>query len=178
VSTPEPERLVKITRKDAAKGQLESAILLWFLEEDHAAIHTLAVAAQTLLHNIGTKSGKGSGLVRWIKSQPKSFQKRSFDAQNFFKHANTDPNRILTYAPAIAEIDMIDACVCFYGLYGFVTPLMLTFSLRFSLFSPDVLPPDGFPVELPKGFKIEELVKLSRREFLDRILPYLTKRLS
>jgi hypothetical protein len=170
--------LVTITRQDAARGQLEAAILLWFLEEHHAAIHTLAIAAQTLIHNVGSKGGKPSGLVKWIKSQSKAFQRRSFEAQNFFKHANTDPNYMLRYAPDIAGIHMIDACVCFHSVYGFVTPLMLTFSLHFSIFNPDVLPPDGFPIEPPKGFKIEELVKLSRGEFLDRVLPFISGRMA
>lgn len=41
--------IVRINREEAARGQLETAIWLWFHEGDIAAIHTLAVAAQGLL---------------------------------------------------------------------------------------------------------------------------------
>lgn len=61
---------------------------------------------------------------------------------------------------------------------GFVTPLMLTFSLYFSIFNPEILPPDGFPIEPPKGLEFQELIKLERGEFLDRVLPFIEKRMS
>jgi hypothetical protein len=176
VSAPKPEKplpkwLVKITRQDAARGQLDSAILLWFLGQDRASIHTLAVAAQTLLHNVGKKAGKPSRSIEWVKSQPPSFQKVVRDAQNFFKHASKDPDRVLIYAPFMAETFMIDAITCFHRLYDFLTPMMRSFALRFSLMYPHVLPP---PEHLLKGAKVYELARLSRTDFLKEVLSRLS----
>jgi hypothetical protein len=172
----EPEKsktgkdVYRITREAAAQGQLHTAIFLWFIEFDMASIHTLAVAANTLLHQIGSKVGKPSPTMEWLKSQPQSFQKRARDAQNFFKHANTDPNRVLSYAPIIAEIYLLDSIARFHDLYSITTPLMLAFALRFSLTYPDILPTEDFPVHLPKGFPVDKLAKLARRDFLESAL--------
>jgi hypothetical protein len=175
MNTSDPEKpaknLVKITRQGAARGQLEGAILLWFLEANVAAVHTLAVAAQTILHNVGTKKNKPSALVTWLRTQPPWFQKRAVQAQNFLKHANKDPERVLIYAPLIGDIYIMDAMFLFEELYHFLTPLMRTFALRFSLDHPDILELDGLPIKFPQGFKIERLKELNRTEFLDAILP-------
>lgn len=169
------EKLVKINRKSAAQGQLEGAILLWFLQGDFASVHTLVVAAQTILHHVGSKTGKPSKLVEWIKSQPPAFQRRVVDAQNFFKHAHKDPDRVLTYAPRIAEIYIIDAIYMFEDLYHVITPLMRTFALRFSLSHPDVLDLSSLPVKFPASVKINQVAQLSRAEFFDAILPAMSR---
>jgi hypothetical protein len=170
------KRVVKITRREAAEGQLHTAIFLWFIEFDMASVHTLAVASNTLLHQIGSKVGKPSPTAEWLKSQPKSFQRRARDAQNFFKHANTDPDRVLSYAPIITEIYLIDSILCFHNLYRTSTPLMLAFGLRFSLSYPHILSPEDFPVPLLKNTPVDYIGTLGRRDFLETVLPLLMRK--
>lgn len=48
---------LKISKLDAAKRQLETAIRLYFNEADPISIHTLAGAAHTILSDINKKYG-------------------------------------------------------------------------------------------------------------------------
>ncbi|PYJ69355.1 MAG: hypothetical protein DME75_11245 [Verrucomicrobia bacterium] len=155
---------------DAARGQLESAILLWFLEKDLASIHTLTVAAQELLHHTGKPQGKPSKLVSLIKSQPRAFQKQAREAQNFFKHPQKH-TRVL-YSPLSAELFIIDALALYEDLANHLTPLMKLFAIRFSLSYPDTLPFD-LTVKLPIGVRRDDLAKLGRADFLKEVLPFL-----
>ena len=91
-------------------------------------------------------------------------------AQNFFKHANRDPDRVLIYAPMIAEIYIIDAIYMFEDLYHVMTPLMRTFALRFSLSHPNVLELSSLPVKFPASVKINQIAQLSRTEFFDALM--------
>jgi hypothetical protein len=161
---------VLISRMEAAKGQLESAILLWFLEKDLASIHTLTVAAQELLHHTGKPHGKPSRLVSLIKQQSKTFQRQARQPQNFFKHPQK--YKRLPYSPLAAELFMIDALAVYEDLGNHLTPLMRLFALRFALSYPDVLPFD-LTAKIPVGLSVDEVAKLSRMEFLEEILPLL-----
>jgi hypothetical protein len=178
VSAPEPEIVklltskgfVLISRMDAARGQLESAILLWFLEKDLASIHTLTVSAQELFHHTGKPHGKPSRLVSLIKSQSKAFQREAREAQNFFKHPQKYDH--LPYPPLAAELFMIDAMSVYEDLGNHLTPLMKLFALRFALSYPDTLPFD-LRAKLPVGVRVDDLAKLGRADFLKKVLPFL-----
>lgn len=172
---PLPKWLVKVTPEFAARGQLESAIYLWFLEADPASIHTLSVAAQGVLTAIGGPRGTKSQAVEWINSQSRAFQNTAREAQNFFKHGGhrQRDKTVFIYAPFMAEMFMIDAITHFHRLYQSLTPIMILFALRFSLTYPNVLPPEGFPEHLLKGVRIDQFAKLDRSEFLKELLPRL-----
>ena len=53
------EKVVPFDERSTAKGHIESAILLWFLDADLAATSTLARAAHEVVHNAGKKKGQG-----------------------------------------------------------------------------------------------------------------------
>ncbi len=144
---------------------------LWFSEGDLASIHTLAVAAQTLVHHAGAKVGKPSQAEIWVKAQPPAFQKRVRAAQNFFKHANTDSQQVLSYTPMLAEIYLVDAVSTYRAVYENITPLMVTFLMRFSVTHPEILLPQDCPIQFPQGIEVDDFVKLPRRDFLDIVLP-------
>jgi hypothetical protein len=157
---------------DAARGQLESAILLWFLEKDLASIHTLTVAAQELLHHTGKPQGKPSRLVSLINAQPPAFQRQARAAQNFFKHPKKHAR--VPYSPLSAELFIIDAIALYEDLGNHLTPLMKLFSLRFALSYPSTLPFDLTLAKFPVSVRVDEVAKLGRPEFLQKILPLLT----
>jgi hypothetical protein len=172
MAIPPPKAgIVRITREEAARGQLESAILLWFLERDPASVHTLAVAAQELLHHTGREAGNPSKTVMWLKAQPKKFQDMARFPQNFFKHAKK--NQLTSFAPLISEMCMIDAVSLYEDLFHRLTPLMRLFALRFSLSWPNIASVDMMKSKLIKGVELpKNIAQLSRSEFLNGLLPF------
>jgi hypothetical protein len=52
---------IRVTKQDAAKRQLETAIGLWFSEGDEVSTHTLATSALKVLHDVGGKQEKNLG---------------------------------------------------------------------------------------------------------------------
>ena len=163
---PPKNATVKITREAAIRGQLESAIILWFLEGDVAAIHALASAAQELLQCVGRTKGKSSPTVKWIKSQPKATQVKLRSPQNFFKHANVDTDEVLDYPTMQGDMYLIDAVASFHDVFSKVTPLMRLFAARLTLENPDILRPSYTSGWILWGAKIEDIAQLCRSDFL------------
>ena len=86
---------IKISKLDAAKRQLESAILLYFNDSDPVSIHTLAGAAHGILADLNKKGGGHPMILSdfLIKDDFKQdFRKKLSEAKNHFKHANQDPD--------------------------------------------------------------------------------------
>ena len=161
--------VVRITRQAAAGGQIDSAIQIWFASGDITSIHTLAVAAQGVLMALSNDMGKPvSKVLDWINKQPKSFQSQLRNPQNFFKHGHhKQPYKdVASYIPNLAEMTLIDNISTFQRLFDSLTPLMKVFAVRFSIKHPDIL-----PLKL-KGFKIEDLARLTRSRFLKEVLPF------
>ena len=152
--------VVEITDRQSAEGQLETAIVLWFLEKDISSIHTLAVAAQGVLNQMCKEKRIGpSQIVEIINKDPSKKELR--EPQNFLKHG-TDRNS--KYKGFLVD------CISMYArLFDTPTPLMNLFALRYWLFNPK-----AFPMQIAsKGIKIEDLRKFSRPDFLEKVLPRL-----
>jgi hypothetical protein len=84
--------IIHISKFDAAKRQLETAIRLWFHSGDPVSVHTLAAASHQLLHDLGNLcstsgskrassrlcanaagiTGLGPGLPQWTTASPAS----------------------------------------------------------------------------------------------------------
>lgn len=45
-------RLVRLTKLEPARRQIESAIWLWFVDDDHVSVHARAAAAHRLLREL------------------------------------------------------------------------------------------------------------------------------
>lgn len=104
---------ISITKLDAAKRQLETAIRLYFNEADPISIHTLTCAAHTIIADLNKKI-KGTPMVvsdAWVTGKFKKRIKAAFaKPQNFFKHADKDPDAVLKFHPEVTEIYLYDAC--------------------------------------------------------------------
>jgi hypothetical protein len=164
------EDKVFITRESAVRGQLDSAILLWFLGADVAAIHTLSVAAQKLLHDVGKKVGKPSENIEFIHSLPQAMQNNLRAPQNFFKHGHKDPDVILGYRPSEAELCIIDAIEMYDALYGGLTVFMKAFALRLALEEPELVGLEVLTATLVKGVAVNDIAKLDRAAFFNAVL--------
>src|SRR3974390_288351 len=79
---------ISVTKLDAAKRQLRTAITLWFMEEDPVSIHELT-------HSLFRQRGF-SGLLydnKLVKEEYRGeLAKRLKRFATFFKHAQKDPN--------------------------------------------------------------------------------------
>jgi len=162
-----------ITKAVAAQRQLETAISLWFNSGDPVSIHTLAAAALDCLHAIGTQRGNPSAVATWIETQPTRKKERIKDAQNFFKHGFRDVNKQINYDPTHGETLLSDAAVTYGLIFGRCSPLMDAFQIRFAVSNSR----DFLQIFSDNGIdqsEVESLANLSRREFLEKMLPRLT----
>lgn len=87
---------ITISKIEAAQRQLDTAIQLWFYDQDPVSVHTLAAAAYNITHDIKRHRGIAHDLLydaalikdeyrkQWISTMKKH--------QNFFKHADNDPD--------------------------------------------------------------------------------------
>ena len=84
---------IKVTKLDAARRQLTTAIELWFQDGDPVAIHTLAYAAHEIVHRLFRQRGLkdllfDSGVVK--EERRKEFNLLLKESANFLKHAERD----------------------------------------------------------------------------------------
>jgi hypothetical protein len=106
-----------VTKLDAAKRQLRTAIELWFADADPVSVHTLAAAAHEIVHTLYRRKGL-SGLMfdsPLIRDDMRSeFARRVKAISTFFKHAQRDADETLSFNPVANETHMLFAT---YGLH-------------------------------------------------------------
>jgi hypothetical protein len=98
---------LQITKLDAARRQLRTAIRLWFHDGDPVSIHTLLAAAHEIIHRLYRNRGLvnlifDSDLI--VDEHRSDFARIMKAAPNFFKHANNDSDRILSFNPEINDV--------------------------------------------------------------------------
>ena len=123
-----------ITKLEAARRQLETALSLYLQEGDPVSIHTLAAAAHEVLTQISRKSESGVPMLYdFVRSHVKEEHRKDFTntvhkAQNFFKHADRDHNEVLKdYNPGQAEVLLIDSCFAYKRIAKEMPPLLALF---------------------------------------------------
>jgi hypothetical protein len=164
------------TKKSAAIGQLESAILLWFNEADPVSILVLASNAEDCFHALGARVGKPAFWKQWLKGvQPKfpSLWERANYIQDFAKHGAKDLDdrpRWVPEATSVVIISAVDCCQELYGIQG-VTPLMRLFRLRIYSEHPEWLFEGEIRQKYITGAAVYGLGSGSRKQFFDEIRP-------
>jgi hypothetical protein len=121
---------IHLSKLDAAKRQLETAIRLWFHSGDPVSVHTLAAASHQLLHDLAKRSGISTLLRGAAQVKPeyrKEYVRLMSSYENFFKHADRDPERLLKFNPAATEFFLFDAIFTYQALTTENPPLMSTF---------------------------------------------------
>jgi hypothetical protein len=99
---------ITVTKLDAGRRQLETAITLWFNGDDPVSIHTLACAAYEIIHVVSQAKNRWRHDLLFdtltIKDEYRGeWNKRIKQPANFFKHARNDPDGSLDFDPAISE---------------------------------------------------------------------------
>jgi hypothetical protein len=107
---------IRISKLDAARRQLRTAITLWFTDGDPVAVHALAIAAYEIFHTVSLiRDPNRRDLLfdsDWIKDEYRrdwiNLIKKN---ANFFKHADRDPNDVTEFDPSVSEWLMMYAVV-------------------------------------------------------------------
>ncbi|MDZ4064204.1 MAG: hypothetical protein U1E22_05985 [Coriobacteriia bacterium] len=130
---------MELTKLDVATSQLETAIRLYFDDDDPVSIHTLASAASDLIRDIGRPLGHEGLTARdWaleiIKPEYRDEVRPLFvTSQNFFKHADRDPHAVIDFNPEEPRAKLLDTCMAYQKLTLSVTPLMQLFEFQAAL---------------------------------------------
>lgn len=113
---------LQVSKLDAARRQLETAIKLYFSKGDFVSIHSLAFAAFQVTKNLcDQQPDHPNSFSTWLKqSIPDTYQdechRRMNEAANYFKHADRDPAALLDYIPDQYEFIMMMAIEQYRGL--------------------------------------------------------------
>ena len=133
---------LKISKADAAKRQIETAVRLWFFSGDPVSIHTLTAAAHQVLHDVGRSRGAPT-ILRDLPGARPDYVKRLRTLvsryENFFKHANSDPGAVLDFNPEATEIFMLDAVLTYEGLTREAAPILSTFKAWMFIRQPQLM---------------------------------------
>lgn len=122
----------EVTKLDAARRQLETAIWRLFENADAVSIHTLAYAAFGILKNVAEHRKLGYVLEvadeLAAATSTKNFWNSFNRTGNFFKHADKDPNGVLPGVPEEENEALISLAIKIYRDLGcLVTPEIETF---------------------------------------------------
>ena len=161
--------ILRLTKADAAKRQLETAIQLWFHDGEPTSIHALAAAAHQILDDLGKIRGGRTMFRSAAYVRPdfrKEFIKRLTDSENFLKHADRDPESILELKPGITPFMMMDAVQTYESQTGEVSPIMKTFRLWMVIQHPQAIR-EEYRVEWMQRLQLatSQLGKMGKQEF-------------
>lgn len=116
--------MLHVSKLDAARRQLETAIRLYFNDSDPVSIHTLTAAAYNVLRDINREAG-GTKLIikeelieRVVPEYQKEVRRKLNEAENFFKHADKDPKGVLEFSPVLTELMIWESCSAYFQLSG------------------------------------------------------------
>jgi hypothetical protein len=170
---------LKISKLDAAKRQLETAIVLYFHEADPVSIHALASAGYDVLNDLNRRTGGTPMMIkdRFINQIKPEHRKMLLDkinkARNFFKHADKDSDATLDFSPGQSELLLLDACDKYRQLSNEFPPLFKLFQSWYMLKHPDIF-------TLPKEFEAQKnqlslrYATSTKQQYFIDFLPYVT----
>jgi hypothetical protein len=137
---PHDLKKLPITKLDATRRQLETAIVLWFHDADPVSVHTLVMAAHGILRGINKKRGGQPMLGDPNPRIKKGYEKMVADlfvkSSNFFKHGHKDPLETDYFAPQSNQVMMLDAYNAYESQAQEKRPLMAVFTLYMAFHVP------------------------------------------
>jgi hypothetical protein len=137
-----------VSKLDAAKRQLDTALRLYFHDDDPVSIHTLASASFNLLSDIAKGSSIEAPNFRQqvIDSVPDDLKKiynfHSRKHQNVFKHANRDHEANISFNPEASDWIFIDAIQIYRKITTENPPLYQLFDVWFQYHHRHLLLPE------------------------------------
>jgi hypothetical protein len=128
------------SKLDVALRQLETAVTLYFHSADPVSIHTLTAAAYNVLRDLKTHRGSEFKMFKDADTvyphMRKEYLKLLNEAENFFKHADRDPDATQVFNPDPSNFLLIDACEAYWRLSGERRPLLTVYMTWFRIRHP------------------------------------------
>lgn len=163
---------IKISKLDAARRQILTAIRLYFNHGDIVSMHTLASAAFKITQNICDKSPDlTDSLTDWVDELVKPEAKKMFwnklhATANFFKHAENDPDAVHEFYPELTENMLFNAVYQYRQLTGEWSAEIRLFNIWYSLNHPEAFNTPREVIDLGK-----DLYGADRNRFWRELLP-------
>jgi hypothetical protein len=165
-----------LSKLDAARRQLETAIILYFNDADPVPIHALTAGAYDVIRDINVHRGGApvyikDGLLQSVKPErQEEVRVKINEAQNFFKHANRDPDKVIKFRPGSTRFLLLEACQKYHELTSELPPLMDLFCRWMMLEVPELF---NVPPELVSMTQtlIDKHGPLTRHEYFTLMLP-------
>jgi hypothetical protein len=168
---------IHISKLDAARQQLETAVQLWFHDSDPISVHTLAFAAYDVIHAISKKRNpKRRDLLfdsRLVKEEFRSeWSVLIKTPSGFFKHARNDPEGTIDFKPALSELLIMFAIVGLATCKIDPTPAQYAFLLHRAFTGSAFFTEEGRKLYLDRlSVKdLEDIRSLPKRVFLQAYL--------
>lgn len=131
-----------LNKLEVAGRQLDTAIWLFLNEKDDVSIHTLVSAAFSILRDLAKVKGLPGpytyvNVPQHMRKQVEALIKKP---QNFFKHADSDPEERLDFDPVRTLYDIIQANGLYAQLSREASQLMLLYNLWFFAYHKEKMP--------------------------------------
>ena len=165
---------IKVSKLDAARRQILTAIRLYFNRGDIVSMHTLASAAFKITQNIcDTSQDLPDSLTDWIDELVKPEAKKIVwnklnETANFFKHADRDPEAVHEFYPEQTENMLSFAVYQYQQITGEWSPEIRLFSTWYMLHHPEAFNTPRETIDIGTG-----LYGADRNRFWRELLPLL-----
>jgi hypothetical protein len=137
---------ITLDKINVACSQLDTAIRMWFYDDDPISIHTLVCSAYQIIHDINSVKGKrdliyDSALIK--DEYRREWSKKVKEPYNFFKHADNDPDEIIDFNPESSILYFLFSCVGLQALNKQLNITRYTFVIYLYLLKPECLTDKG-----------------------------------
>ena len=143
-----PLTTLRLTKLEAARRQLRTAIVMFLEDRDPVSIYALASAAQDVLRGLLKAKGKEAISVKdsdFVKPEWLTLWRRSLNQyQNFLKHADEDPDEVLEFKLDLLPVTLIDCVRMYSALTGQMIREGAAFMTWYTRQYPDRLKPGVF----------------------------------
>lgn len=168
---------IVIGKVEAARRQLETAITLYFHDKDMVSIHTLTAAAHNVLSDLH-HAKDGDALANTMRELLLAYVKEEYcklvmgkfhEAENFFKHADRDPEAQLIFNADQSVFMLWDAIAYYRALTAELPPLFATFNSWFMITHTELF---NFPSRDKEPYlaAARDMSKLPKPQFLSEML--------
>jgi hypothetical protein len=144
---PKKPYVERVTKMDAVRRQLRTAVRMFFEDRDTIATYTVAAAVEGLLGGLLKHAGKAhpfrdSDII--VPEHKKEFFRLLNRPQNFFKHSDDDPEGVLEFAPVSLEYVPFECAVLYHLYAGRPLREAWIFTFWFSVEHPNLVKPGLF----------------------------------
>jgi hypothetical protein len=171
------EKVLQISKLDAARRQLETAIQLYFSNSEPVSIHTLTAAAYIIIRDINKTRGGSPMIIKdlsfeYIKPEAeKIWAKKMNEAENHFKHGCKDHDKTLDFRPELTEYYILDAIRHYFTLTNEFSPIFQTFHSWFIVSKPDMFKLQDEHAKLI-GSQAPNITSMGRKAYFNMALPH------